>query len=925
MKQKIAILILLTTVLITFTHGQRLWNFKNLNFFVDRDRNNLKMLMLKRDMVPFPRYELATQAAKALSYLYGESEKDYIITNMQRWVDSIRVIDRDWFWMYYFQLQYIKGFLGDQSAIIGMDSVIQYNDNRHLIDKMLAIELMAEAGQYNYFDIVRNAYTQNPFRAVVSIGLYGRDSRFRDESRSLIEQYIRSHPEKAMLGAGVDELCQFDRPYAVQLLDQLFHTTTGETRYQYFMALRRVDKEGQPERVMWVIPIEPDSNIRYEIMPWFDGDGTPGTNNSIRYLQPHFIKFAKDRMSVETANKILDDLYWIVSRFIPVPLPSNTSVLASLDTLISFKTQVASYGWVGDNAFVTELSNYLTNARSAFIAGDSTTCARQIFAFQSKVDEEYRDSLDGDTRTITLEGWKFLHYHSQYILERLSTITTLSLPINANWNMVSSPLILSNPRKDSVYPEAISSAFAYLNGYGYVEKDTLKNGVGYWLKYPYSKNIDYTGLKIDTVYVAVEAGWNMIGSVSQPIPITKIVHDENAVPLNYFGFDGAYFEPDSLLPGKGYWVKVSGSGTLIIGKDASAQGSQNVIEPPPAPDAPSKPVLQSPADGATGQSTSPILSWYAVENANTYRLQAATDSNFYFVVIDQESITDLSYQIGPLSYNTKYYWHVKAYNVNGYSYWSNKRSFTTQSPPSAPPTPTLASPANGATNISTSPTLIWYSSSGATSYRLQVSRYSSFSTLVFDNAAITATSKQVSALSYSTIYYWRVNASNSNGTSAWSSVRSFTTQSAPSSDPCLPATSTASLDEFTISDANGNRQNLFVHNGGRGLHLGHPDYDLPPETPKGAFHARFKSGKFVEIIPPNKSVVKIPIKIKDVVLPITLQWKVRSGNKVQYWLIDQKKNQKRIPLTGLGKYSIDSAADNLIYIEAQASEPCITN
>lgn len=93
----------------------------------------------------------------------------------------------------------------------------------------------------------------------------------------------------------------------------------------------------------------------------------------------------------------------------------------------------------------------------------------------------------------------------------------------------------------------------------------------------------------------------------------------------------------------------------------------------------------------------------------------------------------------------------------------------------SPSAPTLASPSNGATGVSTSAALSWNSSSGATSYRLQVSTNSSFTSLVYDQSGITSTSRQVSGLANSTLYYWRVNATNAGGTSDWSSVWGFTT------------------------------------------------------------------------------------------------------------------------------------------------------
>ena len=102
-----------------------------------------------------------------------------------------------------------------------------------------------------------------------------------------------------------------------------------------------------------------------------------------------------------------------------------------------------------------------------------------------------------------------------------------------------------------------------------------------------------------------------------------------------------------------------------------------------------------------------------------------------------------------------------------------------------PQAPALASPANGAAGVSTSPTLNWNASAGALSYRLQVSVDSSFTSPVVDQSGITDTSHAVTGLAYITPYYWRVSAMNAGGTSAWSSVWSFTTIPAPTFPPQL--------------------------------------------------------------------------------------------------------------------------------------------
>ncbi len=92
-----------------------------------------------------------------------------------------------------------------------------------------------------------------------------------------------------------------------------------------------------------------------------------------------------------------------------------------------------------------------------------------------------------------------------------------------------------------------------------------------------------------------------------------------------------------------------------------------------------------------------------------------------------------------------------------------------------PLTPDLAGPALGSTNQATAPVLSWYLTPGGTSYQLQVSNDSNFATTVFDQSNITDTTKQVSALSSLTKYYWRVRASGPGGAGPYSAKWNFTT------------------------------------------------------------------------------------------------------------------------------------------------------
>jgi PKD repeat protein len=124
---------------------------------------------------------------------------------------------------------------------------------------------------------------------------------------------------------------------------------------------------------------------------------------------------------------------------------------------------------------------------------------------------------------------------------------------------------------------------------------------------------------------------------------------------------------------------------------------------------------------------------------------------------------------------------VAAYNATN-SPQTATVSLTVQTVPAAP---ALASPSNGAVNQPTVLTLNWNPATSAATYHLQVSTSSIFATTVFDDSTIATTSQQVGPLANNTAYYWRVNAKNTSGTSAWSPVWNFTTSIAAPLAPTL--------------------------------------------------------------------------------------------------------------------------------------------
>ncbi len=187
------------------------------------------------------------------------------------------------------------------------------------------------------------------------------------------------------------------------------------------------------------------------------------------------------------------------------------------------------------------------------------------------------------------------------------------------------------------------------------------------------------------------------------------------------------------------------------------------------------------------------LFWHKTARAVTYRVEWSTSATFATFSFDS-TLTDTTKAIGPLDNKTTYYWRVRAKNAAGVSAFTAPRKFTTIIL-IAPPAPALASPADAATGQSASPTLKWHPSLRAVTYRLQVSLSPTFATTAFDDATLKDTTKAVGPLMNDQTYYWRADAKNEAGVSAWSEIRSFSTKEGAVSEPVLvtPADNAANL------------------------------------------------------------------------------------------------------------------------------------
>lgn len=145
---------------------------------------------------------------------------------------------------------------------------------------------------------------------------------------------------------------------------------------------------------------------------------------------------------------------------------------------------------------------------------------------------------------------------------RIQTGTSMVLAgYAAAWNLLSVPLIRSDNSVPAIFPTANNGkAFEFTSG-AYQIRDSMVPGRGYWCKFNSGGIQGITGSPLSTLMIPLVTGWNLIGSVDHDVPAPG----GGLITSNVFGYLGSYQVASSIKPGKAYWVKSSGNGSITLG------------------------------------------------------------------------------------------------------------------------------------------------------------------------------------------------------------------------------------------------------------------------------------------------------------------------------------------------------------------------
>lgn len=176
-------------------------------------------------------------------------------------------------------------------------------------------------------------------------------------------------------------------------------------------------------------------------------------------------------------------------------------------------------------------------------------------------------------------------------------------------------------------------------------------------------------------------------------------------------------------------------------------------------------------------------------NETSFVLMQSSSSGGIFNKLISLPANTTSYTDAGLGSSATYYYKIQATNAGGNSTWSNEASAKTNTPPATiPAAPSnLIATASGSSVIN----LIWTDNSlDETSFVLQRSLSSGSGFATIATLVANTTTYSNSGLNSSTTYFYKVQAVNSTGGSAWSNIAYATT--AVSGPPAAPGNLTAS-------------------------------------------------------------------------------------------------------------------------------------
>ncbi|GEM_PF-1388042 len=276
---------------------------------------------------------------------------------------------------------------------------------------------------------------------------------------------------------------------------------------------------------LWTVPIAPTALARIRLRDVNDTDRVDMSDSTFTIYNPASITVTSPHGGEQWQSGVIHQITWTSGLVDSVQISYSTNGGSSWATLVAdTAASVGSYDWTVP--FVST--------------------ARALVSVTDRANPTVSDLSDA-----------------------FFSISPVTFQVATAWNLVSMPVAPENKLGRFNFPGARGSIFKYAGNYS--PTDSVENGNGYWVKYDSAATLYAIGSALDSITIPLSGRWNMIGSLTHAIHTSSTVALPVSMTLSpYYGYTPGfgYEIADSLLPGKGYWVKASQGGTLLLNGSA---------------------------------------------------------------------------------------------------------------------------------------------------------------------------------------------------------------------------------------------------------------------------------------------------------------------------------------------------------------------
>ncbi len=144
---------------------------------------------------------------------------------------------------------------------------------------------------------------------------------------------------------------------------------------------------------------------------------------------------------------------------------------------------------------------------------------------------------------------------------------TVEVTIGEGWNLLGLPIETDENIVWQIYPQSVEGSVYEYNVGGYSQTEILEPGNGYWIRFENSGAQDIEGDPLDVLNIEITNGWNLFSGSSFEMELSEF-YDPDGLLISgtMYGVDEGYISTNFLLPGKGYWVRSTGNGTIFFNR-----------------------------------------------------------------------------------------------------------------------------------------------------------------------------------------------------------------------------------------------------------------------------------------------------------------------------------------------------------------------